>query len=103
MKVDRRNMLLAILAGLTWSKVTVAKPAVVPPIWNGKLMYESMLKDGTGFINPGKPGRAKAYVFFDTQCSDCIRLLDRLYPLLGQVEVMFFPCLLYTSPSPRDA
>ncbi len=91
MSINRREALLTGLVGLLAAGVAQAKPAVVPPIWDGKKMYESLEKDGTGFTNPAAAGSPKAYVIFDTQCPDCIRLMDRLRPLLDRVQITFFP------------
>lgn len=97
MSMNRRQVLAAGLASFLMCSVVHASPAVVPPIWDGQKMYETLLKDGTGFSNPGKPGRPQAFVFFDTQCSDCIRLMDRLSPIMDRVEIVFFP-IAYMNP-----
>ena len=97
MSINRRQVLLVGFAGLLATRVAQATPAVVPPIWDGQKMYETLAKDGTGFSNPGKAGRPKAFVFFDTQCSDCIRLMDRLHPIMDRVEIVFFP-IAYMNP-----
>ena len=54
-------------------------------------MYDSFLKDGTGFSFPHKPNAPVAVVAFDTQCPDCMRLLTRIKPLLNDVDVIFYP------------
>lgn len=94
-KLTRRQALgAAVAAGATAlaaARPAVAAPAKIPPIWEGEKMYNSIIKDGTGFSNPGPAGRKKAYVFFDAQCPDCIRLMDRAAPLYGKVEFFFYP------------
>ncbi|MCF0253425.1 MAG: Tat pathway signal protein [Duodenibacillus sp.] len=68
-----------------------ARPASVPPIWDGKKMWESFEKDATGFSYPGPAGRRKAWVAFDPQCPDCIRLMERMAPLAAKVEAVWCP------------
>lgn len=91
--ISRRRVLLSSLAfGVAASASAVqAAPANVPSIWDGKKMYDSFLKDGTGFSFPHKEGAPVAVVAFDTQCPDCMRLLSRLKPLLNDVDVKFYP------------
>lgn len=91
--VTRRGMfaLAAASAAALTVKSALAAPAKVPSIWEGEKMYTSMLKDGTGFATPGPKGRKVAHVFFDPQCPDCIRLMERLEPLKDKVEVIYYP------------
>lgn len=91
--ISRRQALTLAVAGAVTATAqkSVAAPAKVPSIWEGQKMYDSILKDGTGFSNPGPKGRKKAYVFFDPQCPDCIRLLDRAAPLYDKVEFFVYP------------
>ena len=63
MSMNRRQALLAGFAGLLVTRVAQATPAVVPPIWDGQKMYETLAKDGTGFSNPGKAGVPKLLFF----------------------------------------
>lgn len=88
--VSRRKILIASLGasavGLT--RTAQAAPANVPSIWDGKKMYDSFLRDGTGFSFPHKPNAPVAVVAFDTQCPDCIRLFTRIKPLLNDVDVI---------------
>ena len=41
----------------------LAKPATVPSIWEGKKMYDTMLRQGTYFTYPGPHRRKVAHVF----------------------------------------
>ena len=92
--ISRRGV-LALAAAAASSTITLpamAAPAKVPPIWEGKKMYETFAKSGHGFSYPSKAtGRPKAYVAFDTQCPDCMRLLERIRPLHVNVEVIYCP------------
>ncbi len=93
-KFSRRTLFAfasAVAAMTAGVKTASASPASVPPIWNGEKMYNSFLKDGTGFSFPHKEGAPVAVVAFDTQCPDCMRLLQRLQPLLKDVQVNFYP------------
>lgn len=49
--VSRRKILIASLgaAAVGLTRTAQAAPANVPSIWDGKKMYDSFLKDGTGF------------------------------------------------------
>ena len=91
--VSRRKILIASLgaAAVGLTRTAQAAPATVPSIWDGKKMYDSFLKDGTGFSFPHKPNAPVAVVAFDTQCPDCMRLLTRIKPLLNDVDVIFYP------------
>ena len=91
--VSRRKILIASLgtAAVGLTRTAQAAPANVPSIWDGKKMYDSFLKDGTGFSFPHKPNAPVAVVAFDTQCPDCMRLLTRIKPLLNDVGVIFYP------------
>ena len=55
--VSRRKILIASLgaAAVGLTRTAQAAPANVPSIWDGKKMYDSFLKDGTGFSFPHKP------------------------------------------------
>lgn len=68
-----------------------AAPANVPVIWDGKKMYETFAAQATGFSYPGPAGRPKAYVAFDPQCPDCMRLMERIRPLYDKVDVVWCP------------
>ena len=74
--ISRRNALLAGFSSLITFGITsaYAAPASVPVIWDGKKMFESFEKEGTGISSKGPAGRPKAYVAFDTQCRDCWQL-----------------------------
>ena len=91
--VSRRKILIASLgaAAVGLTRTAQAAPANVPSIWDGKKMYDSFLKDGTGFSFPHKPNAPVAVVAFDTQCPDCMRLFTRIKPLLNDVDVIFYP------------
>ena len=91
--VSRRKILIASLgaAAVGLTRTAQAAPANVPSIWDGKKMYDSFLKDGTGFSFPHKPNAPVAVVAFDTQCPDCMRLFTRIKPLLNNVDVIFYP------------
>lgn len=105
-KISRRQALAVAVAGgvSAVAHTAVAAPAVVPSIWDGEKMYNTILKDGTGFSIPGPAGRKKAYVFFDSQCPDCIRLLDRAAPLKDKVELILYPiALLNIHSDPQGA
>lgn len=89
---SRRFVLSAVgAAAVLPATQAVAAPAKVPSIWDGQKMYETYAKDGTGFSLPGPAGRPKAYVAFDPQCPDCVRLQKRLKPLQNYVDVVWFP------------
>ena len=88
--ISRRTALVAALA-LSAAGAAQAAPANVPVIWDGRKMYESFARQGTGFSYPGPAGRPKAYVAFDTQCPDCMRLMERIRSLQDQVEVIWCP------------
>ena len=80
-EISRRTLALgtaAAAAAAVFPGAAAAKPANVPVIWDGKKMWETFEKDGTGFSFPHKPGSPKAYVTFDTQCPDCIRFYDNI-------------------------
>ena len=88
-KITRRTALGLAAAALAVSMTAQAKPAKVPQGWDGKKMY------GFGFRSPTPAGVKKTvHVFFDTQCPDCIRLMDRLMPLQDRVVVMYYPIAL---------
>ena len=65
--VSRRKILIASLgaAAVGLTRTAQAAPANVPSIWDGKKMYDSFLKDGTGFSFPHKPNAPVAVVAFD--------------------------------------
>jgi hypothetical protein len=91
--LSRRTLLesAALACAATASGAALAKPATVPSIWEGKKMYDTMLRQGTYFTYPGPHRRKVAHVFIDTQCPDCERLFTRLQPLFDRVEVRFYP------------
>ena len=62
--ISRRNALLAGFSSLITFGITsaYAAPASVPVIWDGKKMFESFEKEGTGISSKGPAGRPKAYV-----------------------------------------
>lgn len=90
---SRRDTLIGGIASLltlgTFS--AHAAPASVPVIWDGKKMYESFEKEGTGICSKGQAGRPKAYVAFDTQCRDCWQLHRKLAPFMDKIEFVFCP------------
>lgn len=92
-KFSRRDTLIGGIASLltlgTFS--AHAAPASVPVIWDGKKMYESFEKEGTGISSKGQAGRPKAYVAFDTQCRDCWQLHRKLAPFMDKIEFVFCP------------
>ena len=90
LKLSRR-LTLGLAISALFGSAAVAAPANVPSIWEGKKMYESFLKDGTGFSYPGSQGKPKAVMAFDTQCPDCMKIYKNLQPLLGQVDIIFYP------------
>ena len=104
MNINRRQA-FAFVAGVaaTASIPSLAAPAKVPVIWDGQKMYDTFAKDGTGFSAPGPDGRKKAFVAFDTQCPDCIRLMDRIAPLYDQIEVVYFPIAFMNEQSVPQA
>ena len=91
--LSRRKALLgaASLAVAAAAPAVTAAPANVPVIWDGKKMWESFEKDATGFAFPCKKGSRTAYVAFDPQCPDCIRLYDRVKPLLNEIHLVWCP------------
>ncbi|WP_435889090.1 thioredoxin fold domain-containing protein, partial [Turicimonas muris] len=68
-----------------------ASPAKVPVIWDGQKMWDSFLKDGTGFSSPDGEGKPLALVAFDTQCPDCMTLQKRIKPLEKYIHVIYYP------------
>lgn len=91
-KLNRRSVLGLAAAALAVSSTVEAKPAKIPVGWDGKKMYETVLKDGVGFrSHTPKSVQKTAHVFFDTQCPDCIRLMDRISPLQDRIAVMYYP------------
>ncbi len=83
--------LVAAAAATVATQPAVSAPANVPVIWDGKKMWETFSKDGQGFSAPGPKGRKIAYCTIDTQCPDCIRLMERIEPLYSKVEVIWCP------------
>ena len=93
LEFSRRDTLIGGIASLltlgTFS--AHAAPASVPVIWDGKKMYESFEKEGTGISSKGQAGRPKAYVAFATQCRDCWQLHRKLAPFMDKIEFVFCP------------
>lgn len=89
--LSRRSILGILGATAVLPCAVSAAPANVPPIWDGKKMYESFAEKGVGFSYPGTDGLPVAYVAFDTQCPDCMRLQSRIKPLLSKVKVVWCP------------
>lgn len=85
----------AMTAGV---KTASASPASVPPIWNGDKMYNSFLKDGTGFSFPHKEGAPVAVVAFDTQCPDCMASLTASAAASEGRSGEFLPDLFHEHP-----
>ncbi|MCD8339097.1 MAG: thioredoxin family protein [Burkholderiales bacterium] len=92
-KFTRRSVLAASLAGLSlpFASNVSAKPAVVPSIWEGQKMYDTFLKDGTGFSYPGADDKPIAIVAFDPQCPDCDHLQKTIKPLMKDIKFIFYP------------
>ena len=84
-------MLGATAAVAVTAPAVQAAPANVPVIWDGKKMWETFEKDATGFAFPSVKGSPKAYVAFDSQCPDCIRLFERIKPILNRVNLIWCP------------
>lgn len=91
--ISRRGALALAAAALSSSVAgpVLAAPVKVPPIWDGKMMYETFSKQGHGFSYPGPAGRPKAYVAIDTQCPDCMTLMEHIRPLHEKIDVVYFP------------
>lgn len=90
--ISRREVLLGATAAVAVTAPAVqAAPANVPVIWDGKKMWETFEKDATGFAFPSVKGSPKAYVAFDSQCPDCIRLFERIKPILNRVNLIWCP------------
>ena len=71
---------------------------MIPFGWNGKKMIDAfsgqvpMLQQGSrGFSYPGPEGRPVAYFVFDTQGENSIRMIERLKPLLNDIDIHFYP------------
>ena len=98
-EISRRGAFaLAASAAALAAAPAFAKPAKVPADWDGKKMYETVTKDGTGFRSPTPASVKKTvHVFFDPQCPDCIRLMDRISPLQDRVAVIYYP-IAYLNP-----
>ncbi len=90
---SRRDTLIGGFASLLalGAQSAHAAPASVPVIWDGKKMYESFAKEGTGISSKGPAGRPKAYVAFDTQCRDCWQLHRKLASFMDKIEFVFCP------------
>lgn len=90
--MQRRSLLTALgLSAMATVSEATAEPMPVPEIWDGKKMWDTFSESAIGFSKPGRAGRPRAYVAFDTQCSDCIRLLKHIRPLLDDIDVVFCP------------
>ena len=76
--ISRRNALLAGLSSLITIGMTSAHaaPASVPVIWDGKKMFESFEKEGTGISSKGPT---------------CWQLHRKLEPFLDKIEFVFCP------------
>lgn len=104
--ISRRKALIFAAAAAGASVVAApatAEPAAVPSIWDGEKMYTSYEKDGTGISYPGKVGRPKAFVAFDTQCPYCVQLMDRLQPYYDRIDVVYMPVTLLSIHSEPQA
>lgn len=95
-KLTRRGALGLAASALALSTTAAyAKPAKVPQGWDGKKMYDTMIESGVGFRSHTSENIKKtAHVFFDAQCPDCIRLMDRIMPLQDRIAVMYYPIAL---------
>ncbi len=94
MKNFSRRSFLAASAAVAAAALPVASsasPAKVPVIWDGQKMWDSFLKDGTGFSSPNGEGKPLALVAFDTQCPDCMTLQKRIKPLEKYIHVIYYP------------
>ena len=76
----------------------ILKKVMIPFGWNGKKMIDAvsgqvpMLQQGSrGFSYPGPEGRPVAYFVFDTQGENSIRMIERLKPLLHDIDIHFYP------------
>lgn len=76
----------------------ILKKVMIPFGWNGKKMIEAlsgevpMLRQGSrGFSYPGPERRPVAYFVFDTQGENSIRMIERLKPLLNEIDIRFYP------------
>lgn len=92
----RKTLTLGAAAAASATLGTVAAPAAaapakVPSIWEGEKMYTSFAEKATGLSYPGPAGRPKAYVAFDCQCPDCIKLMESIAPLYKYVDVVWCP------------
>ena len=79
---------------------------MIPFGWNGKKMIDAfsgqvpMLQQGSrGFSYPGPEGRPVAYFVFDTQGENSIRMIERLKPLLHDIDIHFYPVAYLNRPS----
>lgn len=91
--ISRRSALAIAAAVVSGAVVPAvhAAPAKVPSIWDGKMMWETFSKSAHGFSYPGPAGRPKAYVAIDTQCPDCMRLMEHIRPLHAKIDVVYCP------------
>lgn len=75
----------------------ILRKVKVPFGWNGKVMVDAFSgkltsgKRPLGLSYPGPKGRPVAYFVFDTQGENSIRMIERLKPLLNDIDIQFFP------------
>lgn len=91
MNTSRRGFLGAGIASLAFISTAEAKPATVPPIWEGQKMWETFSQSSVGFTNPSSSETVRAYIAFDTQCPWCMVLHETLEPLYKDVRVKWCP------------
>ena len=75
----------------------ILRKVKVPFGWNGSMMVDvfsgklSLGKPPLGFSYPGPKGRPVAYFVFDTQGEYSFQMIERLKPLLNDIDIQFFP------------
>ena len=63
----------------------------IPTDWNAQSMYEGFEKSGTGVEFASQNNRPKAFVAFDCQSPESMRLLEQAYPLRDKVNFVWLP------------